>query len=397
MKRIGVKESQYVNQVLSGGFRSSQGADFMQKLESEFSKTFGMKNSISFCNGTATMHAVLEAIGIRPGDEVIVPPLTMSSTAFSVLQANGTPVFADVDYETFQISADSIKNNITENTKAIITVALYGLSPDMTPIMEIAHRNKLFVLEDNAECFLGKYKGDLVGTLGHASSFSFQSSKHLAAGEGGIICTNDSDLALSIRQIQSLGYAGVTADQPKISKREIQSPSYSRHVTLGWNYRMPELCCAVALAQVERIDELVAQRIKVARLYQEAVESFTDWFIPQKVGSDYVNSYWTWVCRNESLGVSWDQIRDVFTGFGGDGVYGAWKLSYLEPVFQNRNFLGREKFISETRLNSYERGLCPVAEKLQPKLFQFKTNYWTIEDAEQQAEVLYKTLKHFGG
>ena len=160
----------------------------------------------------------------------------------------------------------------------------------MNPIMEIANRNKIFVLEDNAECFLGKYKGDLVGTLGHAASFSFQSSKHLTAGEGGIICTNDSDLALKIRQTQSLGYAGVTADQPKISKRDIQSPSYSRHVSLGWNYRMPELCCAVALAQVERIDELVEQRIKVARLYHEAVDSFCQLVHSAKVGSDYVNS-----------------------------------------------------------------------------------------------------------
>jgi perosamine synthetase len=396
MERIGDKELQYLTEVLSGEFRSSRGAQFMKRFEEKFSRTFGVQHSISFCNGTATMHAVLEALGVGPGDEVIVPPLTMSSTAFAVLQANGTPVFADVDYETFQICPVSIAENITGSTKAIITVALYGLSPDMDPIMRLANEHDLFVLEDNAECFLGRYKGKLVGTLGHAASYSFQSSKHLTSGEGGVICTDDDQLALKIRQVQSLGYAGVTAGEPKISKEQIQHPSYSRHVSLGWNYRMPELCCAVALAQVERIEDLVSQRIDAARVFSTAISEFSDWFVPQKVNEDCEHSYWTWVCRNESE-VSWEEICNVFRSFGGHGVYGAWKLSYLEPAFQTHNFLGREKFISSNRLNSYAVGLCPIAEQLQPKLFQFKTNYWKLSDAEQQSEILYKTLKHFSG
>ena len=197
--RLAGNESNYVLEVLSTEFRSSSGATMMRRLEEAFAKRFESTYAISFVNGTATMHAALEAMSIGPGDEVIVPPLTMSATTFAVLQANATPVFADVDFDTFQIDASSIAERITPRTRAIITVALYGLSPDMDPIMDLAKKHNLFVIEDNAECFLGKYKGRLVGTLGHCSSFSFQSSKHLTSGEGGIVLTEDKELAERIR------------------------------------------------------------------------------------------------------------------------------------------------------------------------------------------------------
>ena len=198
MPRIGASELDYVRQVLASEFRSSSGASFMRRLEQAFASRFGSAYAVSFVNGTATMHAALEAMGIGEGDEVIVPPLTMSATTFAVLQANATPIFADVDESTFQISAASIEERITPRTRAIITVALYGLSPDMDPIMSLAGKHGLKVIEDNAECFLGRYKGRMVGTIGHCSSFSFQSSKHLTSGEGGMILTDDGDLAEGI-------------------------------------------------------------------------------------------------------------------------------------------------------------------------------------------------------
>ena len=392
--RIYGNELKYLKDVLDTEFRSSKGSIMTRKLEELFGQRFGSKYAISFINGTATMHAALEAYGIRPGDEVIVPPLTMSATTFAVLQANATPVFADVDEETFQITANSIEKCITKNTKAIITVALYGLSPDMDEIMKIAKKHNIFVLEDNAECFLGKYKGRLVGTLGDCASFSFQSSKHLTSGEGGMIITNNIDLAEKIRKVQSLGYAGVSATKGKITKKDIQNPDYSRHVSMGWNYRMPELCAAVALAQVENIDSLVEQRCKVARLFNEAVGDI-NWFKPQKVGEDYVNSYWTWVAKLDRDDISWDEFRNKFIENGGDGVYAAWKLTYLEPMFQELNLLGRENFISQENILKYKKGLCPIAEKIGPKLVQFKTNYWDISEAEKQASILRKTLMNF--
>lgn len=395
IRRIGANELTYVQEVLQTEFRSSSGSTFMRRLEETFAKRFNSTYAISFVNGTATMHAALEAMGVGPGDEVIVPPLTMSATTFAVLQANATPVFADVDPETFQIDSASIAARITPRTKAIITVALFGLSPDMDPIMALAKQHGLKVIEDNAECFLGEYKGRLVGTLGHCSSFSFQSSKHLTSGEGGIILTEDRELAESIRKVQSLGYAGVSATKARITKKDIQDPDYSRHVTMGWNYRMPELCCAVALAQTENIDALVQRRIDAANIFSEATREFHDWFVPQKTGPEYVNSYWTWVCSNEHPTVGWHTLRDAYLENGGHGVYAAWKLTYLEPMFEKLTLLGRERFISAENIAQYKPGLCPVAECLQKRLMCFKTNYWDISQAHLQAEILRKTLKQF--
>jgi perosamine synthetase len=393
-RRIGEKEYQYVKEVLDTEFRSSKGSVMMTRLEQAFSKRFNSKYAISHVNGTATLHSVLEAWGIGEGDEVIVPPLTMSSTTFAVLQANATPVFADVNPDTFEIDAKEIEKRITSKTKAIITVALFGLSPDMDMIMELAKKYNLKVLEDNAECYLGEYKGRLVGTLGHAASFSFQSSKHLTAGEGGMVITNELDTAVNVRRVGSLGYAGVGADKGKITKKDIQDPLYSRHVQMGWNYRMPELCAAVALAQLENIDELVNRRIEVANLFSETVKNI-DWLKPQYVGSEYKNSYWTWVVKLDNPKLSWYDFRDKFLEYGGDGIYAAWKLTYLEPMFQNMNLLKRENYISDKNKQMYKAGLCPNAEKIHDRLLQFKTNYWNFDDALKQAEILKQTVKYF--
>jgi perosamine synthetase len=395
ISRIGAKELIYLQEVLKTEFCSSSSSTFMRRLEEAFAKRFGSTYAVSFVNGTATMHAALEAMGVGPGDEVIVPPLTMSATTFAVLQANATPVFADVDPDTFQINSNSIAECITPRTKAIITVALYGLCPDMDPIMALANQHNIKVIEDNAECFLGEYKGRLVGTLGHCSSFSFQSSKHLTSGEGGIVLTEDRVLAENIRKIQSLGYAGVDATKARITKKDIQDPNYSRHVTMGWNYRMPELCCAVALAQTENMDVLVQRRIEVANIFTKATCEFHDWFVPQKSTSEYINSYWTWVACNKHPDISWYTIRDEFLANGGHGVYAAWKLTYLEPMFERLNLLGRERFISPENIDKYKTGLCPVAEYLQQRLMQFKTNYWDISQAYIQAEILNNTLRKF--
>lgn len=393
-KRVSGNESRYVQEVLESDFRSSKGSTMMKRLEDAFAKKFNSTYAIAHVNGTATMHALLEAMNVQAGDEVIVPPLTMSATTFAVLQANATPIFADVDPHTFQICPKSIESRITSNTKAIITVALYGLSPDMDPIMALAKKHNLYVIEDNAQCFLGEYKGKIVGTLGHAASFSFQSSKHMTAGEGGMVITDDLALAEKTRRVGSLGYAGVSASKGKITKKDIQDPDYSRHVSMGWNYRMAELCAAVSLAQLEQLDALVDRRIEVARMFDEVARS-ASWLKPQVTPAGYKNSFWTYVTKLENPKVTWRQFRDKFMENGGDGIYAAWKLTYLEPMFHTKSFLNREKFISAKNLASYAPGLCPNAEAVQPKLLQFKTNYWDITAAERQAEILHKTIKSF--
>jgi perosamine synthetase len=368
----------------------------MRRLEESFAKRFGSSYAVSFINGTATMHAALEAWGVGPGDEVIVPPLTMSATSFAVLQAGATPVFADVDADTFQISPESVAQRITPRTKAIITVALYGLSPDMAPIMALASQHGLKVMEDDAQCFLATYRGRLVGTIGDCGSFSFQSSKHMTSGEGGMVVTDDQGFAENLRRIQSLGYAGVSATKGKISKRDIQDPYYSRHVSLGWNYRMPELCAAVALAQLESLDLLVQRRVESAQLFGNVAAQYS-WLKPQAVPTDCTHSYWTWVAVLDRDDIGWHQFRDRFLELGGDGIYAAWKLTYLEPMFQKMQLLGRERFIAPEIRASYVAGLCPVAERLQPWLLQFKTNYWDPQAARKQADILDRTLKSFAG
>ena len=206
MDRIGRKEYFYIDEVLNGQFSSSNTYKMVTKLEKEFAKKFHVKHAIAMVNGTATLHMALEAAGVEPGDEVICPPLTMSSTSIAVLHANAIPVFADVDKETFLITAENIEKVITKKTKAIITVSLYGLSPQMDEIISIARKNQLIVIEDNAECYGAYQNNQLVGTFGHMASYSFQSSKHLTAGEGGIVITDNDELADKLRRYSELSY-----------------------------------------------------------------------------------------------------------------------------------------------------------------------------------------------
>jgi perosamine synthetase len=397
IKRISDKEVTYVKEVLDSDFRGPRDTKMLRRAEEAFSKRMGVQYSIGHINGTATLHSALYAAGVRAGDEVIVPPLTMAATTMAVLQQDAVPVFADVDEETLQIDPKSIEKLITPRTKAIITVALYGLSPDMDPIMELAKKHNLKVIEDNAQCFLGEYKGRLAGTIGHFSSFSFQSTKHLTAGEGGMVCTNDVDAADLVRRFAVLGYASVSAKAGKISKDDIQNPNYSRHASMGYNYRMPDLCAAVTLAQIERIDELVQRRIDSANLFMDAMKG-CDWLVPQYTPEGYKNVYWGLAVRLVNAPVSWVDFRMKFKELGGDGIYATWKLTYQEPMFQTMDFAGKEDVIKATykgTLQDWKPGLCPVAEKVQQQILAFKTNYWEWDRAEKQAELLKQTIAFF--
>lgn len=396
IERISNLERKYVLEVLDTQFSSSKGASFMRRFESEFSKKYNNYNAISFVNGTATMHAALEAAGIGPGDEVIVPPLTMASTTFAVLQANASPVFADIDPDTFQIDPEDIARKITPDTKAIITVAIYGGSPKLDKIKSICDANQLFLLEDNAECFGATYKNIPVGCYGDAASFSFQSSKHLTSGEGGILLVQNDILADKIRSFQSLGYAGVGAKVAKISKNAIQEPSYKRHRSLGFNYRMPELCAAVALAQTERMEELVEARVEVAKRFNSVATGFSSLIEPQKNYADATNSYWTWAFKLNEF-IDWNEFKLVHSNFGGDAFYGAWALTFDENFIVDLNLYNRDGFLTANSKRNWISPKCPNATSLQGRLCQFQTNIFDTDHLELQVEALYKTLMHFNG
>jgi perosamine synthetase len=389
MKRISSLEKKYVSEALDNAFSTSLNSMYNNKLEAAFARAYDVKYAIGHVNGTATLHTALAAMDVKPGDEVIVPPLTMSSTALAVLQNGSIPVFADVDIQTFNISPVAIRKAITDKTKAIITVALYGLSPEYDEILSICNEYSIGLIEDNAQSFFSTYKGKLVGEFGNFASFSFQASKHLTAGEGGMLITNSEDLANAARRFSSLGYAGVSAKQGKITRDDIQDPNYSRHVSLGFNYRMSELCAAVTLAQLERARELVDIRIKASEIYNEAIKGSS--LVQLQYTPEYcINTYWSYsLVLNVDNPVEWYRFRKLFRENGGDGYYAAWKLSYFEPLFLKE--VQRIPGVWQT----YEKGLCSNAEYLQPRMMQLKTNYWNIDEVRQQADILFKTLHQF--
>lgn len=390
MKRFTDLEKKYVLEAIENEFSTSKNSIFNNRMEQKFRELFNVKYAIGHVNGTQTMHTALAALGIKSGDEVIVPSLTMSSTSLAVLQNNSIPVFADVDRATFNIDPDSVKKCITEKTKAIISVSLYGLSPDYDRLLELCREHNLYLIEDNAECFLGTYKGKLVGQFGDFSSFSFQASKHITCGDGGMLTTNIEEFADNARRFSSLGYAGVSATQGKITRNDIQDPNYSRHVSLGFNYRLSEVNAAVILGQLERAEELVGQRIKVAKIFDQALQG-TNLLTRQAEPEGYINSYWAYSTTLNTVNPQddWYKFRDLFQKNGGDGFYAAWKLSYNEPLFKNII----QKW--EGVFQKYNKELCPVSEYLQPRMIQLKTNYWDLSEAETQAEILYKTIIMF--
>ncbi len=393
--RMNGNEMKYLQEVVDQGFRTSWNGTMNKRLEAAFAERFGSKFAVSFCNGTATLHIALEAAGIVAGDEVIVPPLTMSSTTLAVLHAGAIPVYADVDPDTYQISAESIEKVITPRTKAIMPVALLGLSPDFDAINAIAKKHNLVVIEDDAECFLGTYKGKLVGTLGDMASFSFQASKHITSGEGGIVITDNEEYAEKLRRYSGLGYASISAKKGRIQKCDIQNPNYFRHATNGWNYRISDLCAAVALAQVERLDELCQVRVDAANATAEVMKE-AKWFKPQYTPEDCTNAYWGYAGKITDDSIEWTDVYNKFVENGGPGFYAAWKLSYQEPFLQNLDLMNREKYMpGYADMKFPVTGLCPNAEALQPRLMLMKTNYFEKDELARDLEALAKTIKYF--
>jgi len=390
MQRISELERKYVLEALDNGFRTSLNSVFNNRMERKFAEILNVKYAIGHVNGTATMHTALAALGVKPGDEVIVPPLTMLSTTLAVLHNNSIPVFADVDPDTFNIYPQSIRKKITAKTKAIISVSLFGLVADYDELLKICNQHNLFLIEDNAQCLLGQYKGEMAGQFGSFASYSFQASKHITCGEGGMLTTNDKTLADKARRFSSLGYASVGASEGKISRDEIQDPKYDRHLSLGFNYRMSEVNAAVTLGQLERVYELVENRIKAAKLFDEAVGD-TDLLKKQTVPDGCKHTYWSYglVLKTDNPGVDWYRFRELFKKNGGDNYYSAWKLSYMEPLLRN------EIQTMPGIWQRYSAGLCPNAEYLQPRMIQLKTNYWDLSEAERQAQVLQETIREF--
>ena len=386
--------------MLDFGFHNAHSVGMTARLEREFAERFGQKYGIAHCNGTATMQSALMAAGVGVGDEVIVPTFTVFSTPAAVLHCNAVPVIVDVDPDTWTISVDAIRERIMPRTRAIIPVSICGLSADLDPIMELAEQHDLVVIEDNAQCVGGSYKGRIPGSVGHFASFSFQSSKTLTCGDGGILICSEEALALAARKAATMGFKDLTLKPgDNVVTEELRcQPDYQRHESMGWNQRLPEIAGAVALAELERMDDVVGMRKYSGTAFDRVVRD-CEWLVPQGMPDGYVNAYWNYAARIARDDIVWADFRAAFVELGGDGFYGSYQPAHLEPFFAKLNRAVDEnpdrypQFAG--RLPRYERGTCPVWEKIQPWIIMLKTNYFDAAEADRQTEIFAETIRRF--
>lgn len=250
------KEISYVTEAIKKNYLSSI-APPVVNFEKAFAERFGMKHAIAVNSGGSALFLTLKALGIKEGDEVIMPTFTMIATAAAATHCGAKPVFVDSSENDFNMDVSKIEEKITPRTKMIMPVHIYGQPCNMDEIMKIAEKHNLLVVEDAAESHGSKYKGKLTGTFGIASCFSFYANKIMTTGEGGMILTNDDELANTLRHIR-----GYNFDDEK----------HFWHRTVAWNLRMPSLGAALGLAQLERLDELVEKRRKNAAYYMEKLK-----------------------------------------------------------------------------------------------------------------------------
>ena len=251
----GTREKELVNEVLDSGkwWFGEKVREFEEKYAAYHDAEFG----ISTTNGTTALQTALASVGVGAGDEVLVPPYTFVATASSVLSVNGVPIFVDVDPETFNIDPEAIRRAISERTKAIVPVHFGGLPSDLDAIREIAEEHDLKIVEDAAHAWGTEWKGTKVGAIGDAGCFSFQMSKNITAGEGGIITTNNEEIADRCRSYSNCG-------------RGTSGPWYE-HLILGTNFRMTEIQAAILIAQLERLDDQVTARERNAKILDEGL------------------------------------------------------------------------------------------------------------------------------
>jgi perosamine synthetase len=358
---------------------------FVDRLEEAFCNKYGIKYAIAVNSGTSGLHAALEAVGVGKDDEVITTCFTVLVDGSVPLIMGAKPVFADIEYDTHNIDPTSVEKLITKNTKAIMPVSIHGTPYNIDEIRKIGNDYNIPIIEDNAQAMLAQYKGRLVGKDADMTMFSFERTKHVASGEGGILITDNEELAIKARKFSGMGFKNLTAGKSKNSATiplEFQNPQYKRNDALGLNYRYNEFSAAVTLAQFERGEELTNIRRNIAKIYDNV---FIDSeFFPQTIPDDSISSYFTYAVKTPINNVNdWKQFHDVHIKNGGDDFYAAMALVYTEPIMKQLGIF--DKF----------NGKCPNGEKIQPCIMQFKTNYRSVEEAEQKIEILKTSLKNY--
>ena len=359
-------EKRYLNECIDTGWISSEGP-FVEKFEHNFAARVQRKYAIAVVNGSLALDAAVVALGIGPGDEVIMPTFTIISCAAAVVRAGAVPVLVDCDASTWNMNVSDVEAKITSRTRAIMPVHIYGLPVDMDPLLEIARKYKLAVIEDAAEMHGQTYKGKPCGSFGDISTFSFYPNKHVTTGEGGMIVTNDPAIAEKCRSLRNLCF------QPK--QRFV-------HEELGWNLRFTNLQAAVGLAQLERLDEFVARKRAMGSRYTELLKTTPGVQLPLP-HMDYAdNIYWVYALLvDDDLAKASTVMQALQKESIGTRPF-FWPM-HEQPVFQKMELFNGERY--------------PVAEYIARQGFYLPSGMaLTMSQLERSAASLQKTLTELG-
>ncbi|MFH1743975.1 MAG: DegT/DnrJ/EryC1/StrS family aminotransferase [bacterium] len=355
---------------------------FVAEFEQRFAEAYGVKYARAATSGTAAVHVAVGIIDPDPGDEIITAPITDFGSIGPILQQNAVPVFADVRPDTLIMDPEDIERKITPRTKAIILVHLFGTAADMDPIMELARAKKIPVIEDCAQAHRTKYKGKWLGTIGDIGCFSFQESKHMSTGDGGMVITNRDEYRDRMNLFVDKGYA----------RKGWGARCYR---FLAPNYRMSELTAAVGLCQLEKVDEVVRRRREMGEMLSSLIESI-DGVEPAAAIPGSEHSYWLYPLRVTNW--SAEQFGEALKAEGVPnmpGYIGVPMYLCSEALTEKKTF-GTSGFPLSGR--SYHEGLCPVAERAMHNLIaiSFHEGY-SDEDIRDLAGAIEKVAAYLGG
>ena len=374
------------------GFLGNVGNGFLggpevRAFEKAFAKKFKVKYAVSFNSATTALHGAVAALGLGPGDEVVVPPYTMSATVTAVLMNGAVPIFADIDPRTFCIDPASIKKCITPRTKAIVAVDLMGQGPDFRALLPLAKKHKLKIIEDNAQSPGATWRGKYLGTVGDVGVFSLNIHKTIQTGEGGVLVTNNPTLALRAQLCRNHGEAVVD-----------DMPDYDAGPIFGSNYRMTEVTAALARVQLGRLDFLTAKRRALAKYLTRRLAEIPG-LIPHYTHPDNVNVYYRYAIRvdEKKLGLSMRKLVDAMRAEGFSMSRGYVKPVYLMRLFKERKAFNRTDFpFGKSRYYKgtpvYKKGICPVTERLYEKEFTF-TDVCQYPYTNKEADLFIAGLK----
>jgi perosamine synthetase len=327
-------ERKYLNQCIDTGWISSEGP-FVREFEERFAVRVHRKYGVAVCNGSVALDAAVVALGLGNGDEVIMPAFTIISCAAAVVRAGATPVLVDSDPVTWNMDVGQIESRITPRTKAIMVVHIYGLPVDMDDVLALADKYGLKVIEDAAEAHGQTYWGKPCGSFGDVSTFSFYPNKHVTTGEGGMIVTDDPQIAEKCRGLRNLCFN---------SRRRFV------HEELGWNLRLTNLQAALGLAQLERLDEFLARKRRMGRCYTELLFDISCLQLPQPDREYASNIYWVYgVVLDDSVPFEADEAmrRLAESNIGTRPFF--WPM-HEQPVFQRVGLFGNESHPAAERL-----------------------------------------------